>query len=245
VKNILEIKDLVVLVDNKKILNGINLNIAQGQIHAIMGPNGSGKSSLAYTLMGRQGYKIESGEIYFDGLNINNTSVDIRAKLGLFLSFQAPYEIEGLSIKTFLRESYNALYNKTDKALSFDKFNNYLDEKINLLNINPEFLDRSLNVGFSGGEKKKLEILQLAVLQPKFVILDELDSGLDVDALKIVCAGINKIKNNNKNLTILVITHYYNILKFLEPDFVHILKNGKIIKTGDKNLALEIEKEGY
>jgi len=245
VKNILEIKDLVVLVDNKKILNGINLNIAQGQIHAIMGPNGSGKSSLAYTLMGRQGYKIESGEIYFDGLNINNTSVDIRAKLGLFLSFQAPYEIEGLSIKTFLRESYNALYNKTDKALSFDKFNNYLDEKINLLNINPEFLDRSLNIGFSGGEKKKLEILQLAVLQPKFVILDELDSGLDVDALKIVCAGINKIKNNNKNLTILVITHYYNILKFLEPDFVHILKNGKIIKTGDKNLALEIEKEGY
>ncbi|KKP23872.1 MAG: FeS assembly ATPase SufC [candidate division TM6 bacterium GW2011_GWF2_28_16] len=244
-KNILEIKDLVVLVDNKKILNGINLNIAQGQIHAIMGPNGSGKSSLAYTLMGRQGYKIESGEIYFDGLNINNTSVDIRAKLGLFLSFQAPYEIEGLSIKTFLRESYNALYNKTDKALSFDKFNNYLDEKINLLNINPEFLDRSLNIGFSGGEKKKLEILQLAVLQPKFVILDELDSGLDVDALKIVCAGINKIKNNNKNLTILVITHYYNILKFLEPDFVHILKNGKIIKTGDKNLALEIEKEGY
>ncbi len=244
-KKILEIKDLIVSIDNKHVLNGVNLNITPGEIHAIMGPNGSGKSSLAYTLAGRPGYNIVSGKILLDGQELNNLSVDVRAKKGLFLSFQAPYEIEGLTLKKFLRESYNALYNKTDKALSFDGFNKYLQEKIELLNIDSKFLDRSLNVGFSGGEKKKTEVLQLAVLQPRFVILDELDSGLDVDALCTVCAGINKIKKNNPDMTIIVITHYSNILKFLEPDFVHVFKNGKIVLSGNKYLAHKIEQEGY
>ncbi|MBU4270186.1 Fe-S cluster assembly ATPase SufC [Candidatus Dependentiae bacterium] len=242
---ILEIKNLSVCVNDKKILKNVNLSIENGQIHAIMGPNGSGKSTLSYTLMGMPGYKINEGQIFFNGQIINNLSVNLRAKMGLFLAFQNPYEIEGLNIKTFLRAAYNSLYNNTEKELDFDQFEEYLQTKVKQLSINPEFLKRSLNVGFSGGEKKRLEVLQLSVLQPKLIILDEIDSGLDVDALKDVCESIIQIKKDNKDISLIVITHYPRILKYLKPDFVHIMQDGSIINSGDISLAEKIEQEGY
>ncbi len=242
---ILEIKNLSVCVNDKKILKNVNLSIENGQIHAIMGPNGSGKSTLSYTLMGMPGYKINDGQIFFNGQIINNLSVNLRAKMGLFLAFQNPYEIEGLSIRTFLRAAYNSLYLGTDKELDFDQFEEYLQTKVKQLSINPEFLKRSLNVGFSGGEKKRLEVLQLSVLQPKLIILDEIDSGLDVDALRDVCTAVDQIRRDSPEISIIVITHYPRILKYLKPDFVHIMQDGAIINSSDISLAEKIEQEGY
>ena len=242
---LLTIKDLEVLIKDKKILNKINLDIESGQIHAIMGPNGSGKSTLSLTLMGYPNYKVTSGSMFFDGQDIINLPVDKRAKNGLFLAFQYPYEIEGLAFKSFLRQSYNSLYNGTEKELNFDQFEDFLKEKSDSLNIGSEFLQRSVNFGFSGGEKKKAEILQLAVLQPKLAILDEIDSGLDVDALRVVCDSIKKVRKDNPEMSLLIITHYPRILRFLEPDFVHILKSGSIVESGNKDLATRVENEGY
>lgn len=242
---LLVIKDLEVLIKDKKILNKINLDIEKGHIHAIMGPNGSGKSTLSLSLMGHPSYKIKSGNIFFDGRDITTLPVDQRAKKGIFLAFQYPYEIEGLTLKSFLRQAYNSLYNGTEKELSFDQFEEYLNKKTDDLKINSDFLQRSLNYGFSGGEKKKAEILQLAVLQPKLAILDEIDSGLDIDALRIVCESIKRVKKDNPEMSLLIITHYPRILKFLEPDFVHILKTGSIVESGNKDLATFIENQGY
>lgn len=242
---LLEVRDLQVAIDDKQIINNINLDIDKAQIHAIMGPNGSGKSTFSYTLMGHPKYKITSGLILFNKKDVTNLLVDQRAKAGIFLAFQYPYEIEGLTLRTFLRQAYNSLYRGTNKELDFDQFEKYLVEMADILKIKSEFLQRSLNFGFSGGEKKKAEVLQLAVLQPKLAILDELDSGLDIDALRIVCNGITKIKNINSDMSLLIITHYPKILNFLEPDFVHILKNGRIVESGNKNLATLIENEGY
>ncbi len=242
---LLTIKDLEVLIKDKKILNKINLDIESSQIHAIMGPNGSGKSTLSLTLMGHPNYKVTSGSMFFDGQDIINLPVDKRAKKGLFLAFQYPYEIEGLTLKSFLRQSFNSLYNGTEKELNFDQFEDFLKEKSDSLNIGSEFLQRSVNFGFSGGEKKKAEILQLAVLQPKLAILDEIDSGLDVDALRVVCDSIKKVRQDNPEMSLLIITHYPRILRFLEPDFVHILKSGSIIESGNKDLATRVENEGY
>ena len=254
---LLVIKDLEVLIEDKKILNKINLDIEKGHIHAIMGPNGSGKSTLSYALMGHPKYKIVSGTVtlnvstlvfsseFFDGQDITKLPVDQRAKKGIFLAFQYPYEIEGLTLKSFLRQSYNSLYNGTEKELDFDQFEDFLKERADSLEIGSEFLQRSVNFGFSGGEKKKAEVLQLAVLQPKLAILDEIDSGLDVDALRVVCDSIKKVKEDNPEMSLLIITHYPRILKFLEPDFVHILKTGSIVESGNKDLASFIENEGY
>jgi len=243
--NLLNIENLNVKVDDKHILKNLDLKIENGQIHAIMGPNGSGKSTLAYTLMGHPKYKIESGNISFENKIINNLPVDQRSKLGLFLALQYPYEIEGVTLQDFLRQSYNTHYQNSDKKLNAKGFSDLLNEKMKLLEIEESFVKRYLNVGFSGGEKKLTETLQLAVLQPKLAILDELDSGLDVDALKKACKAINKIKKDNTGMALLVITHYNRILKYLEPNFVHIMKNGKITKSGNKDLAFEIENKGY
>jgi Fe-S cluster assembly ATP-binding protein len=242
---LLDVKNLQVIIDDKKIINDMNLTIEPGQFHAIMGPNGSGKSTFSYTLMGHPKYNVKKGRIIFDGQDITNLPVESRAKAGLFLAFQYPHEIEGLSLKSFLRQAYNALYKGTENELDFDEFEEYSASKANYLKIKPEFLNRSLNFGFSGGEKKKAEVLQLAVLQPKLAVLDEIDSGLDVDALRIVCESIKKVRQINPDMSLLIITHYPRILNFLEPDFVHVLKDGRIVESGDKNLATLIENEGY
>ncbi|MFH1643712.1 MAG: Fe-S cluster assembly ATPase SufC [bacterium] len=242
-KKLLEIKKLHVSIKNKQILNGINLNIDQGQVHAIMGPNGSGKSTLALTLMGNPKYKIESGQIFFAGKDITNIPVDQRAKLGMFLSLQHPYEIEGVTLRDFLRQAYNSIY--SDNHLSPKEFNKLLNEKLQELKISESFVDRYLNIGFSGGEKKLAETLQMAVLNPKLAILDELDSGLDIDALQNVCNSINNLKKSNPKISILIITHYQRILKFLKPGFVHVMQNGKIVQSGDFGLAEQLEKTGY
>lgn len=243
--SLFSIKDFSASTNNKQILKDINLNIAPGQIHAIMGPNGSGKSTLALTLMGHPKYKITNGTITLNGKDITALSPDQRAKAGLFLAFQNPHEIEGISLRDFLRQSYNALHKGTDKELSPLEFRNLLSKKIKLLKVKPDFVERSINYKFSGGEKKRAEILQLAVLQPKLAILDEIDSGLDIDALKIVCDGINSIKKENPKMSLLIITHYPRILSYLKPSVVHVLQNGSIIKSGDKSLALALESEGY
>jgi len=244
VKKLLSVKNLKVSVQDKLILDGINLNIKPGEVHAIMGPNGSGKSSLANTIMGHPKYQIQDGEMNFCDQQINSLSPDKRAKLGLFLTMQAPVEIEGITLGDFLRQIYDSL-NQSSTPISPKEFNKLASEKLALLKANPDFLNRYLNVGFSGGEKKMSEILQLAIAQPKLAILDELDSGLDVDALKNVCAGLNEIKRQNPNMAILLITHYQRILDYIEPNFVHVLQNGKIIRSGDKTLATTLEKEGY
>lgn len=244
-KNILSIKDLKVLVQDKQVLKGVSLDISTGQVHVLMGKNGSGKSSLAFTLMGHPNYKIEAGQILFYGQNINNYKPEERAKAGLFLAMQNPVEIEGVQLKQFLRTAYNSIYDNTPKQLRLAEFNKLLDQKMAELQVDSKFVERSTNVGFSGGEKKRSEILQMSVLQPKLAILDEIDSGVDVDALKIICAQINKIRQENPELTLLLITHYPRILEYLKPDFVHIMKDGQIIKSGSGQLAQDIEKHGF
>jgi len=242
VSQLLSIKNLKVAVKDKIILDGINLEIQPGQIHALMGPNGSGKTTLAHTLMGNPKYKVTQGEMLFENKNLNELDVTARAKLGIFLAFQHPYEIEGVSIKELLRSAYNSM---ATKPLDLNSFRQLLEQKAKMLNISPALLERSINIGFSGGEKKLFEILQMAILQPKLAVLDEIDSGLDVDALKIVCSSINKIRAELPETSFLIITHYPRILNYLKPDFVHLMRNGTITKSGDYSLAKEIEKFGY
>lgn len=237
---LLNIKDLRVNIDDKEILKGLNLHIGEGETHIIMGPNGGGKSTLAYTLMGHPKYEIINGEIIFEGELINDLKADKRAKKGIFLSFQYPEEIPGVTVEEFLRTSKTSISGEMQKIIPFKKL---LKEKMTLLEMKDEYASRYLNLGFSGGEKKKNEILQMSILEPKLSILDETDSGLDVDAIRIVAEGVKKIKDEKKS--ILVITHYNKLLDYLEPDFVHILIDGKIVKTGGIELAKEIDEIGY
>lgn len=239
-EKLLDIKDLHTKVDDKEILKGLNLKINRGEIHVIMGPNGAGKSTLANTLMGHPKYKVSQGEIFFEGELINDLKTDERAKKGIFLSFQYPEEVPGVTVENFLRTSKAAVTGKPPKIMSFRKS---LKENMKLLKIDESYAKRYLNVGFSGGEKKKNEILQMAILEPKLAILDETDSGLDVDAIKIVSEGVGLLANGERS--ILIITHHNKILQYLKPDYVHVLVDGRIVKTGDINLAKEIEINGY
>jgi len=238
--NLLEIKNVKAEVDGKEILKGLNLTIKRGEIHAIMGPNGSGKSTLCNVIMGNPHYKVTDGEILFEGENIVNLKVNERAKKGIFLSFQSPEEIPGITVDNFIRTSLNAVTNKNMPMLQFAKS---MKEKMDMLDMKQEYRTRYLNVGFSGGEKKKSEILQMAMLNPKLVMLDEIDSGLDIDALRIVAETVRKLKT--EDMSILIITHYNRILDYLEPDVISVLAHGRIVKEGDKNLAKELEKTGY
>ena len=234
------IQDLHASIDGKEILKGINLNVKKGEVSALMGPNGSGKSTLAYTLMGHPGYTITKGKIYFKDVDITNMPPNERAKLGLFLSFQYPAEITGVTVSNFLRTVLNE---KMGKTLPIPEFHKLLKEKMQMLKMNDVFARRYLNEGFSGGEKKRAEILQMAVLQPEMAILDETDSGLDIDALRAVSEGVNQLRGHN--LGILIITHYQRILSYIKPDTVHIMIEGKIVKSGKEHLAKEIEEKGY
>lgn len=236
----LEIKNLHVSVGGKKILKGVDLKIKQGELHALMGPNGSGKSTLSYVLMGHPKYKVEQGEMLLNGESISGLSADKRARLGLFLGFQYPVEVPGVTLKNFLWKTYRSLNNGSS---SFVDFNEMFSEKLESLGIDKKFAGRYLNEGFSGGEKKRAEVLQMSVLKPKIAVMDEIDSGTDVDALKIVANGLKKILGENTG--ILLITHYQRILNHIKPDFVHVLIDGRIVKSGDSNLAKEIEEKGY
>lgn len=236
----LEIKNLHLSTENKEILKGLTLSINQGEIHAIMGPNGSGKSSLSMALMGHPRYKITKGSIKLDGEDITELTPDKRAKLGLFLGMQYPVAVPGVSVFNLLRSANKSLNSQKVSALEFQKI---IKKEMKNLKIDEKFLTRSINDGFSGGEKKKMETLQLSILRPKYGILDETDSGLDVDALKIVSQGINNIFS--KNIGILLITHYQRILKYVKPDFVHILVDGRIVKSGGAELAAVVEEKGY
>jgi len=234
------IKDLHVSVEGQRILNGVNLVVKKGEVCALMGPNGSGKSTLAYTLMGHPKYTVDKGEAWYKGQNILELKPDERAKLGLFLSFQYPQEIPGVSVSNFLRTALNAV---KPSQISVPDFVKLLKEKMKLLKIDDSFSRRYLNEGFSGGEKKRAEILQLAVLQPEMAILDETDSGLDIDSLKIVAEGVNSMLN--PNFGALIITHYQRILSYVTPDRIHIMVKGRIVKSGGKELAHELEAKGY
>ncbi|MDA9793255.1 Fe-S cluster assembly ATPase SufC [Bacteriovoracaceae bacterium] len=244
----IEIKNLHAKAGDNPILNGINLTINAGEVHAIMGPNGSGKSTLSKVIAGHPSYEVTKGTVTYD---INRKPADLlaleayeRAKEGIFLGFQYPVEVPGVSNFIFLQESFNELCkHQGAETMSENEFRNYLKDKIKLLDFNESYLSRSVNTGFSGGEKKKNEILQMAVLNPRLALLDETDSGLDIDALQIVAKGVNSLKTKY-NATVLV-THYQRLLDFIVPDFVHVLHNGKIIKSGDKSLALELEEKGY
>ena len=240
----LEIKDLHVAVDGKEILKGIDLAIGAGEVHAIMGPNGSGKSTLSYALAGRDGYEVTQGEIRYEGSDLLAMAPDERARAGVFLGFQYPVEIPGVAGMTFLKTALNAI-RKHQGAPELDamQFLKFVREKAKALNVSDEMLKRAVNAGFSGGEKKRNEILQMAVLEPKLAILDETDSGLDIDALKIVADGVNAMRSPDRG--ILLITHYQRLLDHIVPDQVHVLFEGQIVRSGDKDLAHELEKDGY
>jgi Fe-S cluster assembly ATP-binding protein len=240
----LDIQNLHAKIGEKQILNGINLKVNAGEVHAIMGPNGSGKSTLASVLAGREDYEVTEGSVDFLGKNLLEMEPDERAREGVFLAFQYPVEIPGVSTINFMKTAVNKV--REHRGLStYDavSFLNYMKEKMKLVEIDQALLSRSLNEGFSGGEKKRNEIFQMAMLEPKLSILDETDSGLDIDALKIVAGGVNKLRN--KNNAVIVVTHYQRLLDFIVPDFVHVLYKGRIVHSGDKNLALELEAKGY
>ena len=243
--NILAINDLKVSVEEKEIINGVSLSVVSGQVHAIMGPNGSGKSSLALTLMGHPRYQVDQGSITLQEQDITGLSPDKRAKLGMFLAMQHPHEIVGVPFKDFLRQAYNSLYDGTAKQLRIRDFHKHLLDKIALLKMDQSFIDRAVNVGFSGGEKKRAEMLQLAVLQPKLALLDEIDSGLDIDALKIVCDDLQKVRQDNPAMSVVLITHYQRILQYIKPDVVHIMRNGLIARSGGHEIAQQLEAYGY
>jgi Fe-S cluster assembly ATP-binding protein len=240
----LQIKNLHVTVDGKQILNGLDLAVNKGEVHAIMGPNGSGKSTLAYVMAGKDGYAATEGEIKLDGEDLLNLPPDERAARGLFLAFQYPLEIPGVATMTFLRTALNAQRKKRGLAeLSTPEFLKQVRATASKLEIDPEMLRRGVNVGFSGGEKKRNEILQMALLEPRLCVLDETDSGLDIDALKIVSDGVNRLRSPDR--AFVVITHYQRLLNHIVPDVVHVLSRGRIVKTGGKELALELEATGY
>jgi Fe-S cluster assembly ATP-binding protein len=240
----LEVKDLHASVEGKEILKGVDLTVQQGETHALMGPNGSGKSTLAYTLLGHPKYHVTSGQVLIDGQDILALSTDKRVKKGLFLAFQYPVSVQGVSMFSFLRAAYNAAHTKDPKEppTIFD-FREAVAEKLKMLDMDNSFLTRYLNEGFSGGEKKRAEILQMALMQPKFAVLDETDSGLDIDALRIVAEGINKVAGPETG--VLLITHYQRILKYVKPQFVHVMYQGKIIQSGGEDLSRLLEERGY
>jgi len=240
----LEIKNLHASVEGTEILKGINLTVNAGEVHAIMGPNGSGKSTLAHVLSGREEYEVTDGSVIYEGKNLLEMSPEDRAREGVFLAFQYPVEIPGVNSAYFLRTALNAVRqnNGLDDISAFE-FLKLAREKMKLVDMDESFLKRSVNEGFSGGEKKRNEILQMAVLEPKLAILDETDSGLDIDALKIVAHGVNELKNENN--AVIVVTHYQRLLNYIVPDYVHVLYKGRIVKSGGKELALELEEQGY
>jgi Fe-S cluster assembly ATP-binding protein len=241
---ILEIKELNAGVEGKQILKGIDLTINEGEVHAIMGPNGSGKSTLAAILAGREGYDITSGQVIYNGQDLLDLDPEERAREGLFLAFQYPVEIPGVNSTYFLKSALNEIRkHQGQPELDAMEFLSYVKDKIKLLELNEDLLRRSVNEGFSGGEKKRNEIFQMAVLEPRLAVLDETDSGLDIDALKIVSHGVNKLRRDDNAQ--LVITHYQRLLNYIVPDFVHVLVDGRIVRTGDKQLALDLEEKGY
>lgn len=237
----LEIRNLHVSVEGKEILKGVDLKVSPGEIHAIMGPNGSGKSTLSFAIMGHPKYKITKGEILVDGKNVVELPPNERAKLGLFLGFQYPTEISGVSLFNFLKTSYNSVHEQD--RVSAMEFREMIRDKMGTLNIDEGFMNRYLNEGFSGGEKKRGEILQMAIIEPEYAILDETDSGLDIDSLKVVAGGIQKLAGPNN--AFLLITHYQRILRYIKPQFVHVMIDGKIVLSGGEKLAEELETRGY
>ena len=240
----LEIRDLHVSVEGNEILKGVDLTINQGEVNALMGPNGSGKSTLAYTLLGHTKYKVTKGDILIDGQSILGFTPDKRAKSGLFLAFQYPVTVPGVTMFSFLRAAYNSVHtDEKNQAPTLFEFREAMNEKMKLLGVDESFMNRYLNEGFSGGEKKRAEILQLALMKPKFAILDETDSGLDIDALRVVAEGVSKLAGSD--LGVLIITHYQRILKYIKPNFVHVLYEGKITASGGEELSLKLEEKGY
>ena len=240
----LEIKDLHVSIDGKEILKGLNLDVKPGEIHAIMGPNGSGKSTLSSVIAGNEDYEVTKGSIFYKDENIEDLSAEERANRGIFMSFQYPVEIPGITVTNFIKTAINSnLKARGEKEMAANEMLKKIREKANMLEIDSKFLSRSLNEGFSGGEKKRNEIFQMAMLEPSLAILDETDSGLDIDALRIVANGVNKIKSSSN--AIVIITHYQRLLDHIIPDYVHVLQDGKIAKSGNKELALELEEKGY
>ena len=240
----LKIENLHVNVENKAIIKGLNLEVNAGEVHAIMGPNGSGKSTLSAVIAGNEDYDVVKGKILYNDENIEDLSAEERAHKGIFMSFQYPVEIPGITVTNFIKTAINSnLKARGKKEMPANEMLKNIREKANLLEIDSKFLSRSLNEGFSGGEKKRNEIFQMAMLEPTLAILDETDSGLDIDALRIVASGVNKLKN--KDNAIIVITHYQRLLDHIVPDYVHVLQDGKIAKSGDKNLALQLEEKGY
>ena len=240
----LDIKNLKAKVGDKEILKGISLKVGAGEVHAIMGPNGSGKSTLAQVLAGNPAFEVTGGSIQYDGRDLTEMAPEERAQAGIFLAFQYPIEIPGVSNAYFLRSAYNEIRKaRGEEEVDPMEFVGIVEERLKLVEMSGDMLQRSVNVGFSGGEKKRNEILQLAVLEPKLAILDETDSGLDIDALRTVADGVNKLRDSNRSF--IVVTHYQRLLNYIVPDFVHVLSNGRIVKSGTRTLALELEEKGY
>ena len=241
---LLEVRELTAKIDERAILKGINFTVRAGEVHAIMGPNGSGKSTFAKVLSGHPSYQITGGEVLFEGKNLLGLTPEERARAGIFLGFQYPIEVPGVTNSSFLRLAYNTVQGaRGADELDPLEFDDFVREKMKLLEMDPAFLDRSVNAGFSGGEKKRNEILQLSLLAPKLAILDETDSGLDIDALRVVANGVNKL--HTPDIGLVLVTHYQRLLNYIEPDYVHVMEGGRIIKTGDKSLARELESRGY